>query len=211
MTPRRRLAPAQRRAQLVDVAARLFAARPYDEVRMEEIAAQAGISRALLYRHFPAKRDVFAAVYRQAADGLLARTELDPAVPVVDQLSAGLDAHLDYFVANRNTVLAANRTLAGDPVIQAVISDELAVLRQRLVDAAGLTDHARELVSAALAGWLVFVRVLCVDWLANESFSRTELRDLCLGALLGAVGRVTDFGHPPTGLVPGQVGDAPTG
>ncbi|MCP2169753.1 TetR/AcrR family transcriptional regulator [Goodfellowiella coeruleoviolacea] len=196
MPPRRRLDPAQRRAQLLDVAAEEFAAKPYDDVQMERIAARAGISRALLYRHFPGKRDLFAAVYRQAADRLLARTELDPAAPVVEQIAAGLEAHLDYFLANRNTILAANRVLAGDPVIQAVITDELAVLRQRLVDAFGLTSHARELASAAVAGWLLFVRVLCVEWLASESFSRTELREVCLRTLLGALDAVTDLAPP---------------
>ncbi|MFE0019778.1 TetR/AcrR family transcriptional regulator [Amycolatopsis sp. NPDC059021] len=189
MTPRRRLDPAQRRAQLLDVAARAFAAQPYDAVQMEQIAGHAGISRALLYRHFPTKRDLFAAVYQQAADRLLAETEPDPAVPMAEQITAGLDAHFDYFLAHRNTVLAANHTLAGDPVIQAVITGELAVLRQRLLDTSGLTKHARDLMSAALTGWLLFVRVLCVEWLTTQSFSRTELREMCVGALMGALER----------------------
>ncbi|MFD9888424.1 hypothetical protein ACFWY9_03730 [Amycolatopsis sp. NPDC059027] len=133
--------------------------------------------------------ELFAAVYQQAADRLLAETEPDPAVPLVEQITAGLEAHFDYFLAHRNTVLAANRTLAGDPVIQAVITGEPAVLRQRLLDASGLTKHARDLMSAALTGGLLFVRVLCVEWLTARSFSRTELRELCAGALLGALDR----------------------
>ncbi|MFI7120769.1 TetR/AcrR family transcriptional regulator [Amycolatopsis sp. NPDC049868] len=193
MATRHRLAPAERRDQLLDAGARLFAAKAYDEVFMEEVAERAGISRALLYRHFPGKRDLFAAVYRQAADRLLAETELDPDVPVLEQVTVGLDAHIDYFVANRNTVLAANRTLAGDPMIQAVIDDELAVLRRRLLDAAGLEDDLRGPVSAVLLSWLVFVRALCVDWLVNQAFSRAVLRDMCVGALTGALGAVMDL------------------
>ncbi|WP_409463738.1 TetR/AcrR family transcriptional regulator [Amycolatopsis sp. GA6-003] len=191
MPPRRRLDPAQRRAQLLEVAAREFAAKPYDAVQMEQIAEQAGISRALLYRHFHAKHDLFAAVYRQAADRLLADTEPDPAASLTEQITLGLEVHFDYFLANRNTVLAANRTLAGDPVVQAAITDELTALRQRLVDASGLTGHAGELLSAALTGWLQFVRVLCVEWLLTEAMSRAELRDLCVGALTGALEKIT--------------------
>lgn len=204
MTTRRRLDPDQRRAQLLDVAAREFAAKPYDAVQMEQVAERAGISRALLYRYFRAKRDLFAAVYRQAADRLLAQTEPDPAAGMIEQVTAGLEAHFDYFLANRNTVLAANRTLAGDPVIQAVITDELSVLRQRLVDASGLTEHARDLMSAALAGWLLFVRVVCVEWLATQSFSRTELREICVGALRGALDgiAVDDEGMGKVGRCP---------
>ncbi|MEU5211692.1 helix-turn-helix domain-containing protein [Streptomyces sp. NPDC020742] len=193
MTARRRLSPAERRGQLLDVGARLFAAKPYDDVLMEDVAERAGISRALLYRYFPGKRDLFAAVYRQAADQLLAATRLDRDTPLTEQLAAGLDAHIDYFLAHRNTVLAANRVLAGDPVIQAVITDELAVLRARLLDATPLGDGPREAVAAALMSWLVFVRTLCVDWLTHRAFSRTDLREMCIGALLGALGPVVDL------------------
>jgi AcrR family transcriptional regulator len=209
VTGRQRLDPAERRARLLAVGAGLFAAKPYDDVLMEDVAERAGVSRALLYKYFPSKKDLFAGVFREAADDLLAVSEFDPAVPVLEQVPAALDKHIDYFAANRNTVLAANRTLAGDPVIQAIIADEFAVLRSRVLDAAGLAGARRETVSAALTAWLVFVRVLCVSWLADEAFSRTVLRDMCVGALRGALDAVVDLAGPgesagaaaPTGQV----------
>ncbi|MEV5237926.1 helix-turn-helix domain-containing protein [Streptomyces cinnamoneus] len=188
MPPRQRLTPADRRAQLLAVGAQLFAARPYEDVLMEDVAAHAGVSRALLYRHFPSKRDLFAAVYQQAADQLLAKSRFDPADTLVEQLVEGLDAHLDYFAANRNAILAANRDLAGDPVIQTIAADELDALRARLLGVLPLADDtAREAVSQVLKSWLVFVRVLVVDWLTRETCTRTELRDVCIGAVLGAI------------------------
>jgi AcrR family transcriptional regulator len=192
---RRRLAPDARRQELLDVGAQVFAAKPYDDVLMDEIAERAGVSRALMYRYFSNKRELFAAIYQRAADRLLAVTEIDPGVPVAEQVSAGLDAHLDYFAANRNTVLAANRVLSGDSMIQAIISEELAALRRRMLDALGLEGHGREVASAAIHAWLLFVRAMCVDWLENETFSRGELREVCLGALLGALGSVVDEEH----------------
>ncbi|WP_225823759.1 TetR/AcrR family transcriptional regulator [Streptomyces naphthomycinicus] len=188
MPPRQRLSPADRRARLLAVGARLFAARPYDDVLMEEVAQEAGISRALLYRHFPNKHALFAAVYQQAADQLLAETRLDPADSLVEQLVQGMDVHLDYFVANRNAVLAANRVLAGDPVIQSIMTNELDALRTRLLTVLSLADDsARPAVSAVLKSWLVFVQVLCVDWLTEETCTRDRLRDICVDALLGAL------------------------
>jgi AcrR family transcriptional regulator len=127
MPTRRRLAPEARRAELLEAGAALFAERPYDEVTMEEVARRADVSRALLYRHFPTKRDLLAAVYRRATRRLFDASEPDPTLTPAQWLVAGLDAHIDYFLVNRNTVLAANRTPAGDPMIQAVISDEPAV------------------------------------------------------------------------------------
>ncbi|MEU6554211.1 TetR/AcrR family transcriptional regulator [Streptomyces sp. NPDC046915] len=188
MPPRQRLSPSDRRSQLLAVGAQLFAARPYDDVLMEDVAKEAGISRALLYRHFPSKHALFAAVYQQAADQLLAETRLDPADSLVEQLIQGMDVHLDYFTANRNAVLAANRVLAGDPVIQSIMTNELDALRTRLLAVLPLADEStREAVSAVLKSWLVFVQVLSVDWLTHETCTRTQLRDTCIGALLGAL------------------------
>ncbi|MEU5299227.1 TetR/AcrR family transcriptional regulator [Streptomyces noursei] len=188
MSPRQRLSPADRRAQLLAVGARLFAARPYDDVLMEDVAKEAGVSRALLYRHFPSKHALFAVVYQQAADQLLADTRLDPADSLVEQLVQGMDVHLDYFIANRQAVLAVNRVLAGDPVIQSIMTNELDALRTRLLAVVPLAqENAREAVSAVLKSWLVFVQVLCVYWLTRETCTRTELRDSCIGALLGAL------------------------
>ncbi|MFE0735967.1 TetR/AcrR family transcriptional regulator [Streptomyces sp. NPDC058855] len=188
MSPRQRLTPADRRAQLLAVGARLFAERPYAEVTMEGVAERAGVSRALLYRHFPGKHALFAAVYQQAADRLLAETLLDPGRSLVEQLVQGMEVHLDYFVANRNAVLAANRVLAGDPVVQTIMTNELDALRARLLGVLPLADDTtREAVSGVLKSWLVFVRVLCVDWLAEETCTRAQVRDICVGAVLGAL------------------------
>lgn len=191
---RRRLVPDERRNELLDIGAQEFASRAYDEVRMVDVAAGAGVSRALVYRYFPTKRDLFAAIYQRAADRLLTSAEFVDDVPIVEQVIAGLDAHLDFFVANARTVLVANQgPLAGDPAIQAIISEELSVIRRRMLDAIALHGHQRAVASAALAGWLSFVRAVCVEWLAQQTFSRDELRCMCLRTLASALGEVHLF------------------
>ncbi|MEV6239543.1 helix-turn-helix domain-containing protein [Lentzea sp. NPDC051838] len=179
-----RLRPEDRHAQLVDVGAALFAVEPYDDVLMEHVAERAGISRALLYRHFSSKRDLFTAVHQRAVAQLLADTAAITSGTLEEQLAAGIDVHIDYFVANRNLVLAANRVLAGDPGVQAVVHGELAVQRDRLLAAAGLSGP---LAAAAVVAWQGFVRSMCVEWLAHQAFGRVELRDLCVRALVGAL------------------------
>jgi AcrR family transcriptional regulator len=181
------LRPEERRNELLDVGAEFFATRPYDDVLMEDIATHVGVSRALLYRYFPGKRDLFAAIYQRAADRLLDVAQVDPSLPLIETVSAGLDAHIDYFAANRLTVLAANRTLAGDPLIQTIIDDELAALRGRMLDAAGFTGHSRDLASATLRAWLVFVREMCVEWLENQAIDRDEVRAVCLRTLFAGL------------------------
>ncbi|MFI6168404.1 TetR/AcrR family transcriptional regulator [Nocardia sp. NPDC051052] len=187
MSTRRRLSPDKRRQVLLAAGARLFAERAYDAVLMEDVAATAGVSRALLYRHFPSKRDLFAGVYEQAADQLLVATPLDNGGPLAEQLAAGLNTHFDYFEANANSVLAANRVLAGDPTIQTIIAGELGELRRRLLDAIGVEGATRTQVSSVLLSWLTFVRVLTVEWLENRHFTRAELLEISVNSLLGAL------------------------
>ncbi|UGT63576.1 TetR/AcrR family transcriptional regulator [Nocardia asteroides] len=184
---RRRLTPEQRRAQIVEAGAGLFADRPYEAVLMEEVAAAAGISRALLYRHFPAKRDLFVAVYEQAAARLLVDSSFDPELPVPEQISAALDTHLDYFEANPHAVLAANKVLAADPTVQGIIAGELGELRRRLLDELGLPEARRAAAESVIGAWLTFVRVLTVDWLENRTLTRADMHAVSTGALVGAL------------------------
>jgi AcrR family transcriptional regulator len=190
----RRLAPAARRDQILDVGAEQFAARPYEQVHIADVAALAGISRALVYRYFPTKRDLFAGVYARASERLLAANEIVPGLTLAEQVLAGLDAHFDFFVENARTVLVANRgALAGDPVIEGIISEELAELRRRMLDAGGLHGRERVRASIALSGWLAFVRAVCVEWLADpdQTLTREDAREMCLSTLISSLGRQT--------------------
>jgi AcrR family transcriptional regulator len=158
--PGRRLTPDQRRHELVDVGAEMFARQPYEDVLMEDVATRAGVSRALMYHYFPAKRDFFAAIFKRDSERLLAASEIDPGLPMGEQVLAGLNAHLDYFEAHKYNILTANRgALAGDPLVQAIISDELATLHNRILDATGLHGHDFSWPRwRCTAGWLSFVR-----------------------------------------------------
>src|SRR5215207_6909978 len=57
----RTLDPA-RGQQILDSAAELFARRHYHEVRMDDIAQQAGVAKGTLYRYFQDKEDLYLAL-----------------------------------------------------------------------------------------------------------------------------------------------------
>lgn len=71
--PRRRLSSAARRGELLDAALREFGSRGYYLTQMEHVAATAGVSKALVYQHFPSKEELFAAVTEQVVDGFVRR------------------------------------------------------------------------------------------------------------------------------------------
>jgi AcrR family transcriptional regulator len=69
----RRLTAEERRAAILEAAAPLFAERGFHGIRTAELARAAGVSEALLYKHFPSKEELYAAlrerVHAASADG----------------------------------------------------------------------------------------------------------------------------------------------
>ncbi len=60
----------ERRRQLLDAGAALFAEHAFEEISMRQIAEAAGVSKALLYHYFPSKTDLFKAAIQDAATEL---------------------------------------------------------------------------------------------------------------------------------------------
>ena len=57
-----RMSALERRAQLIQVARRMFAERGFDAVTIEEIAAEAKVSKPIVYQHFGDKESLYAIV-----------------------------------------------------------------------------------------------------------------------------------------------------
>jgi AcrR family transcriptional regulator len=70
----RRLPRAQRREQILASATQAFAKTGFTATSLEDIAAKAGVSRMILYRHFESKADLYIAVLDRAQRRLLDAT-----------------------------------------------------------------------------------------------------------------------------------------
>ncbi|MFC4950969.1 TetR/AcrR family transcriptional regulator [Pseudonocardia sp. GCM10023141] len=68
--PVRRLRRADRREQILDAATRAFARAGFTATSLDDVAAEAGITRFLLYRHFDSKADMYRAVLDRACHRL---------------------------------------------------------------------------------------------------------------------------------------------
>lgn len=186
---RTRLSTQQRREQLLAIGTELFAARPYDEVWIEEVAEIARVSRGLLYHYFTTKREFFAAVVETEAERILRLTETDPALPLTAQLTAGLDAYLDYVEQHRTGYQVLHRAAVSvDEGIRAICERNIAAQQQRILDALASEFAPNEATAIAVRGWISFVITVCLDWLDHAGVARTELRDMCARSLLAAVG-----------------------
>ena len=69
----------QKRRDIIGVATRLFATLPFHEVRLEDVAAEAGVGKATLYVYFASKEDLFLTLIREGFERLVSelRVELD--------------------------------------------------------------------------------------------------------------------------------------
>src|SRR4051812_49787403 len=88
--------PGERREELLAAGLRLFSDRPYDELGIDDIAAEAGVAKGLLYYYFGSKRGFYVAIVQAAARELGARLDPDHSLPPAERLRRALDAYLVY-------------------------------------------------------------------------------------------------------------------
>lgn len=90
--PARRMPRAERREQILDAATRAFARAGFAATGLEDVAAEAGITRVLLYRHFDSKADMYRAVLDRACrrlQGAVGTDEFDDrAIPALLRAAA---------------------------------------------------------------------------------------------------------------------------
>jgi AcrR family transcriptional regulator len=111
-TPRAR-AKADRRRALLDAAARLFAERGFDRVSMEDLGSAAGVSGPAVYRHFPGKQSVLAALLIDVSQGLFdgGSTVVDEGADAAATLRALITFHVAFALANADVIRVQDRDL----------------------------------------------------------------------------------------------------
>jgi AcrR family transcriptional regulator len=165
-----RLPAARRRRQLLDVAQEAFAGRGFHGTSMDDIADAAGVTKPVLYQHFPSKRDLYLElledVGHQLLDAITAATSR--ASTPRRQVEAGFAAYFGFVADN----VSAFRLLFGsgarrdeefDAAVTRVtdaIGDAIAGLIEADIDA----EHQR-LLAAGIVG---LAESACRHWLRND-------------------------------------------
>ena len=182
---RTRLSPDARRAQLIALGVDMLATRTLDELSVEEIATQAGISRGLLFHYFASKQEFHVEVARAAAGELIARTEPDRSLPPLEALRGALTAFMDYVVENPDNYKSLVRGAAsGDADMRAIFDRTRSTMAGRIIsvlDDLGLPLGQR--AELAVHGWVAFVEECVVRAIDNRSLDDDGFRDGLLDML----------------------------
>ena len=182
-----RLQVDERRRRLLELGAELFAEHSYAELSMARIAKEAGISKALLYHYFPSKQDFFVATLQEGAEEIAQRTQPDPDLPPLEALAGSLDAFLGWIEENEGAYLKFMESVGSVPEVKAMIDQIRDATSARILDGLGAGDPPPPKLRTAARAWLWYMDGAILDWLEHRDMSRTELRDLLLGSLVGSL------------------------
>jgi AcrR family transcriptional regulator len=184
-----RLEHADRRAQILSCARKLFSERHYGAVSMSEVAEAAGVTRGLLHHYFGSKRDLYlevvrsmltlpASLFAEAGEGG------DPEAA----LSEAVDRWLKVVSRNRETFLAVAGTqeFGRDPEMEAIAE----AARERSADQVirilrpGDTSAASPELRALVRAYAGFVLAATLDWLERRQVSRAQVHEMLVHGLL---------------------------
>jgi AcrR family transcriptional regulator len=138
--------PPSRREQILSTAADLFAERGFHGTSVADLGAACGMSGPALYKHFPSKDAVLAAMLVSISEELLAvgTERSDAAADAAAALHALVDWHISFALANKSLIVVQDRDWAALP---AEAREKVRTLQRSYVDlwAARLRELAPEL------------------------------------------------------------------
>ncbi|MEZ0578193.1 TetR/AcrR family transcriptional regulator [Nocardioides sp. MH1] len=186
-TTRTRLTPEERREQLLELGLELFAGHTIEEISIDRLSEEAGVSRGLLYHYFGSKQGFHEAVIQRAADDLVAQTAPPEGDDPIAQLLASLAAYVDYVIANHAGYRSLVRAAAGgNDAVRGIYERARAEMIDRTFETAGAETFIQDtpLTRLAVRGWVAFVEDAVLTWCDDPTgVSRDQLVQLVTDAL----------------------------
>ena len=116
---RTRMSVDARRTQMLDIGIKLLATQRAEDVSIDDVIAEAGVSRALFYHYFESKRDFFLQTVGRASESVAELTTPKPNATLIEQLEFAIDAYLDYVGEHSAQYRAVYQSLySGDPEVR---------------------------------------------------------------------------------------------
>ncbi len=167
-----RLPRQARRQQLLGAAQEVFVAHGYHAAAMDEIAERAGVSKPVLYQHFPGKLELYLALLDEHAGDLVAkvRQALDSTTDNKLRVTAAVAAYFDFVTGEGKAHrLVFESDLRNDPAVrervERMTSQCVEAIAQTIAQDTGASEEEALLLSVGLSG---IAEVGARWWLTSE-------------------------------------------
>ena len=154
------MSPEERRRQLLGIGLRMLVERPIQDLSIDAVAAEAGISRGLLFHYFPTKTDYYAAVIAAALRRVRRNVAPDADCPADEAIAqfterfyAQIERRREFYVA----LVFGNGSLS---LGGADVESHRMLITQSLVETADLPSMAATVVHS----WLAYVEDRALQW-----------------------------------------------
>ncbi len=173
-----RLDPHVRRELIIEAAARVFERRDPSTVTFEEVAAAAGVSRALVYNYFGDRGGLLAAVYLHTMDRLLVELNatIEATLPPAERMRAIVHGYLRFAASHASAWRLLQMTAA---MSHPALVDARRSHMEQLGSWWGGTPAAR-IVASGVVG---FLEAATFDWLRARDADADELADVMFDLL----------------------------
>lgn len=179
---RSRMSPDDRRRQLLGIGLRMLVDRPIQDLSIDAVAAQAGISRGLLFHYFPTKTDYYDAVVAAALRRVNRNVAPDEGAgpeaglrQMVERFFAQVERRREFYVA---LVFGSGSLALGGGGVES----HREVLARRVAEVAGLPEAMLGTVHA----WVAYLEDRALQWSGRPAAQRGALEvevDHCCAAL----------------------------
>ncbi|MFS8101267.1 TetR/AcrR family transcriptional regulator [Lentzea alba] len=167
-----RLPRTARRAQLLAAAQDVFVANGYHAAAMDEIAERAGVSKPVLYQHFPGKLELYMALLESHVDELVGRVRTAIASSTDNKLRvrAAVAAFYDFVDGEGQAFrMVFESDLRSEPAVQEAVeratTDSVDAITDTITADAGLDPERARLLAVGLVG---LSQVTARSWLADN-------------------------------------------
>ncbi len=182
---RRRLSVDERRDELIEAALELFSTRSPEDISIDDVAAVAGASRALVYHYFGGKHELYIAALGSAAKQLSVLLEPPTEGKPLERLRLSLQRYFDFVESHAAGFTAL---LRGGPAdrsgeVGAIVDGIRQLLLGRILHTLGVSAPG-PILRITLRSWMASVETAGLDWLENRDLERSQLERLLVDQLV---------------------------
>src|SRR3989440_286746 len=182
-----RLPRHERRRQLLDAALEVFVSQGYHAAAMDDIAERAGVSRPVLYQHFPGRLELYLALLDESVGTLLEtvgdalRSNPDPK----QRVAATFGGYFEYVGGNGQAYrLVFESDLSNEPAVrdrlEQVQRQCADMVSQAIAEGAGISDDEAHLIGVGLVG---MAQVTARYWLSARDHIPREAAEQLVARL----------------------------